>query len=64
MVSSQLHAPVALPLEKANGTHWVGSWGWAPKPVWALWRRDKSNPGRIASQPIAIPTEVSRLVIK
>jgi hypothetical protein len=25
-VSGELHAPVALPQEKAPGTHWIGGW--------------------------------------
>jgi hypothetical protein len=36
-VLDQLHAPVALPL---GAIGWEA--GWAPEPVWTLWRRENS----------------------
>jgi hypothetical protein len=40
-VSGQLHAPSALPSEKDLPLFIEQEAGWAPKPVWKLWRRDK-----------------------
>jgi hypothetical protein len=51
------------PGERAPSSHWIGGW-WAPEPVWTLWSREISYNAGIrtrAVQPIAIPTEVSRL---
>jgi hypothetical protein len=40
--------------------------GWAPEPVWTLWRKEKAciagNQTRVV-QPVAILTEISRLLI-
>jgi hypothetical protein len=39
-ISVQLYAPIAIPPGKVPGTHRTGA-GWAPGPVFALWRRRK-----------------------
>jgi hypothetical protein len=55
-VSGQLHAPAALPPGKVHPPPIGQEAGWAPEPVWTLWRREKSytcqewNP---AFQPVA-----------
>jgi hypothetical protein len=40
-MSGQLHAPVSLPPWKEPIEEEAG---WAPEPVWTLWRRGKSLP--------------------
>jgi hypothetical protein len=66
-VNSQLHAPAALspgiepPVPIGCGA------GWVSEPTWMLWRREKSQPlpgiepQGFSLQPIAMPTELSRL---
>jgi hypothetical protein len=53
-MNGQLHAPAALPTEKATGTHCIGSWV-GPRPSLDIIERRKifwpcreSNPGRAA----------------
>jgi hypothetical protein len=41
-VSGELHAPAALPPEKEPPVSIGQEAGWAPKPVWTLWTREKS----------------------
>jgi hypothetical protein len=43
-VSGQLHVPAALPLGKEPTVPTGQEAGWAPEPVWTLWRREKSCP--------------------
>jgi hypothetical protein len=56
-VSCQLHAPAALLPEKSTLAPIVDEAGWAPEPVWTLWKTEKSctcwesNPGH----PVRIP---------
>jgi hypothetical protein len=56
-VSGQLHAPAALTPGQEPPAPNVYEAGWAPEPVWTLWRREKScscrqsNPGRSARSP-------------
>jgi len=38
-VNNQLHAPVTLLPEKATPVPIEEDPGWAPEPVWMLWRR-------------------------
>jgi hypothetical protein len=40
-VSDQLHAPAILPPEKEPLVLIGQEAGWAPEPVWTLWRREK-----------------------
>jgi hypothetical protein len=56
-MSCQLHAPAALPPGNEAPAPIEQKAGWAPEPVWTLWRREKSlapagnwNP---AVQPVA-----------
>jgi hypothetical protein len=44
--SGQLHAPSALPLGEEPPVPIVYEAGWAPEPVWTLWRREKTFPCR------------------
>jgi hypothetical protein len=45
-VSDQFHTLAALPLEM-DFLVWIGDEaGWAPEPVWMLWRRIKSYPNQ------------------
>jgi hypothetical protein len=63
-VSGQLHALTALPGERAPGTHWIGGWV-GPRVSLDTWRREEPyNAGNRtqAFQPVAIPTELSRLL--
>jgi hypothetical protein len=69
-VSGQLHAQATLSPEKQPPVPMGYEAGWAPEPVWTTWRREKSCPYRYSKsdpsavqQPIAIPTELSRLPI-
>jgi hypothetical protein len=41
-VSGHLHSLVALPPGKGPSVPTVQEAGWAPEPVWKLWRREKS----------------------
>jgi hypothetical protein len=60
-LSGQLHASAALPPGK--------EFGWAPKPVWTLWRREKFLPLPGLESPIMQPVaqryiiELSRLLL-
>jgi hypothetical protein len=60
-VSGQIHAPATFPPVPIGGEA-----GWAPEPVWTLWRRENfctaGNRTR-AVQPVAIPTELSQPLI-
>jgi hypothetical protein len=42
-VSGQLHAPAALPPGKVPPVSIGYKAGWAPEPIWTLWRRAKLN---------------------
>jgi hypothetical protein len=64
-VKGQLHASAARPRRKEPLILTEYEAGWAPEPVWALWRREK-YPTHVenwtpANQPVAIPTGLSRL---
>jgi hypothetical protein len=66
-VSGQLHASAAISPEKETMVPIGWEVGWAPEPGWILRSRVKSvspagNPNA-AFQPVAIPTELSRLHI-
>jgi hypothetical protein len=61
-VCGQFHAPIALILEEEPPVPF------APKAVWALWRRQRSLasagnliPGPSSPLPATIPTKLSRL---
>jgi hypothetical protein len=41
-VSGQFHAPATLPPGKEPPVTIGYEAGWAPEPVWTLWRREKS----------------------
>jgi hypothetical protein len=64
-MNGQLYDPADLPSEKEFAVRFEYEAGWAPEPVWTLWRRENllllpgielrlSNP-----QPVAMPTELS-----
>jgi hypothetical protein len=61
-VSSQFHAPIALSRGKQLPVP-IGEAGWAPEPVWTLWRKEKSltplGNQTVAVQPAAIPNSLS-----
>jgi hypothetical protein len=42
-VTGQLHAPAALPPGKEPPVPILWEAGWAPEPVWTLWRKQKYN---------------------
>jgi hypothetical protein len=67
-VSGQLHGPTALPTGKQLPVPTGYEAGWAPKPVWRLWKKEKYRPGiepwPSNPQPVAIPTELSRLLFE
>jgi hypothetical protein len=55
------------PGKRAAGTHWTGG-AWAPGSVCTLWRRKNLvlsviESGPAGRYPVAIPTEISRLVV-
>jgi hypothetical protein len=61
-VSGQLHAPAALSLVPIGYEA-----GWAPEPIWTLWRGEKSYTARNqtqAVQPVAMPTDLFRSLVK
>jgi hypothetical protein len=65
-VSNQLHAPAALLLEKEASIFIKQEVVWAPEPVWALWRREKSLSGNrtiilLSSSPYPITAHASIL---
>jgi hypothetical protein len=70
-VSGQLHAPTALPPPGTEPSVPVEQGaGWVQKPVWRLWRREKScavGNRNWHMQPtassVATPTELSRLSV-
>jgi hypothetical protein len=67
-VRGQLHASAALPLVKEPPVAIGEEAGWAPEPVWELWRREKSLASVVnqtpAVQPAAKPTELSMQLLK
>jgi hypothetical protein len=58
-VSGQLHAPNVLPRGKEPPVPIGKGAGWAPEPIWTMWRRENygpyrgSNSGPSAVQPVA-----------
>jgi hypothetical protein len=62
-VSGQLQARAALLPEKQLLVP-IGYAGWAPEPVWTLYKGEKSNTTAgnrtLAVQPLAVPTQLSR----
>jgi len=63
-MSDQLHAPAALPTEKASSTHWEGGWVDLRQGLNAVAKRkipcpcQKSNPGRPDRSLVATHTEL------
>jgi hypothetical protein len=58
-VSGHLHAPAALPRERAPGTHWIGGWVCSRAVLDAVVKRKipslrrESNPRTPIVQPVA-----------
>jgi hypothetical protein len=63
-VSGQLQSPAAVLPGKAHPVPIIEEAGWAPAPVFTLWRREKFLPlagNRISAvQPVTISTELYR----
>jgi hypothetical protein len=62
--SGQFHSPVALaPGERVPGTHWIGGWVGPRAGLDAVEKRKilSCRETNRAAQPVAIPTELSRL---
>jgi hypothetical protein len=62
-VSGQLHAPAALPPEKAPGTHWIGGWVGPRAVLEAVVKRKIPSPRRKSNPrtPI-VPPEASDIL--
>jgi hypothetical protein len=65
VVSGHLHNPTVLPPGKQTPVYIGYEVGWASKPIWMLWRGEKSlSPDRNRTpfvQLVAVPTKLSRL---
>jgi hypothetical protein len=61
-VSGQFQALAVLSPENFSPIFIVYEAGWAPDPVWRLWRRANSYSAENRTPAIAIPTELSRLL--
>jgi hypothetical protein len=66
-VVGQRHAPIALPLGKKPGAKCIGGWV-VPMSRLGMCRKSRSHrnliPGLPSPYPVAIPTELSRPLIK
>jgi hypothetical protein len=68
-VSGQLHAPAALPRERAPGDHWIGGWVDLTAGLDDLEKKKfltllglELRPLGSPARPVAIPTTLSRLM--
>jgi hypothetical protein len=66
-MSGQLHAPAALPPVKEPQIPIGQETGWDPEPVWMLWSKERTlataGNRTPAVQPVATPTELSRIQV-
>jgi hypothetical protein len=60
-VSGELHAPPALPPRKERSVPIAYDAGWAPEPVWRLWRREKYI-GPVGNQTSSVKSVVRRYI--
>jgi hypothetical protein len=58
-VSGQLYVPAALPPKKEHLLSIGQEAGWAPEPVWTLWRRDKSLAPAGNRTPAVLPKHIA-----